>query len=64
MSENEHLVKKEEENQSLLKTNSALISQLSIAQGAQERMENQLLRVYEEANEVRSVIDAELLKYE
>ena len=40
MSENEHLNKKEEENQSLLKTNSALISQLSVAKGAQEQMEN------------------------
>ena len=36
MSENEHLNKKEEENQSLLKTNSSLISQLSIAKSAQD----------------------------
>ena len=55
-SENEQVNEKNNENQRLLKTNSMLSVMLEQAKVAKERMEANLLRVYDEAHEVRACL--------
>lgn len=64
MSENDVVNEKERENQQLLKTNSMLTVQLNQAKKAKDNMESQLIRVFEEAHEVKAVIDTELKEFE
>ena len=53
MSENDVVNEKERENQQLLKTNSMLTVQLNQAKKAKDNMESQLIRVFEEAHELK-----------
>ena len=48
----------------LFKTNSMLSVQLAHAKKAKENMEAQMIRVFDEALEVKQVIDCELKEYE
>ena len=63
MSENEQVNEKDKENHALLATNSKLIGELREARSAKEKMESNLIRVFEEAKEVKNVINAELTEY-
>ena len=64
MSQNDQVNEKERENQMLFKTNSMLSVQLAHAKKAKENVETQMIRVYEEAHEVKQIIDCELKEYE
>mmetsp|Transcript_1727 Transcript_1727/g.2405 ORF Transcript_1727/g.2405 Transcript_1727/m.2405 type:complete len:91 (+) Transcript_1727:1008-1280(+) len=64
MSENELVNEKERVNQDLLKKNNQLDLQNKQAIRAKESMESNLKRVYEEAHEVKAILDQELRQYE
>lgn len=64
MSENEQVNEKDKENKALLATNSKLIGELREARSAKEKMETNLIRVFEEAKEVKKMINAELTEFQ
>lgn len=64
MSENELVNEKERVNQDLLRKNNQLDLQNKQAIRAKESMEQNLKRVYEEAHEIKSILDQELRQYE
>ena len=64
MNEKDQVNEKDKENQSLLRTNYNILTQLREARSARDTAEQQMLRVFEEAQEVRTIIDNELKEYE
>ena len=63
MSENEQVNEKDKENKALLATNSKLIGELREARSVKEKMESNLIRVFEEAKEVKKIINTELTEF-